>query len=155
MCERWLNDFDAFMTDMGSKPGPEYSIERLDNNQGYDPLNCIWATTRVQARNKRNNRWLTFEGRTMVVGDWAKETGHASSVLLYRIDKKLPIEKILEKGSLVSPPQHGTMSMYVSRKCRCEPCRQANREYMAANRHRFVSSSNEYRNRKYAERKNA
>lgn len=154
MCKRWLDDFDAFMDDMGSKPGPEYSIERLDNDQGYDPFNCIWATVRVQARNRRNNRWLTFEGRTMVVEDWAKETGHAASVLLYRIEKGFSIDEILEKGSLVNAPQHGTMSMYVSRKCRCEPCRQANRNYMAANRHRFASASNEYRNRKYAERKN-
>lgn len=154
MCERWLNDFDAFMTDIGPKPGPEYSIERLDNNQGYDPFNCIWATVRVQARNKRSTIMLTFRGETKTAADWADELGIERTTVYGRIDRKLPVAEILSLGTLVKQPEHGTISMYVSRKCRCNPCREANSKYMLENRHRFPSMTNEYRNRKYAERKN-
>ncbi|MBC8146653.1 MAG: hypothetical protein H8E98_01570 [Bacteroidetes bacterium] len=54
---RWLGEdgFQNFYEDMGSKPGPEYSIERVDNNKGYNPVNCKWATIKDQNRNTRAN----------------------------------------------------------------------------------------------------
>jgi hypothetical protein len=54
VCDRWLNSFINFYKDMGSKPGPEYSIDRYPNNDGnYEPSNCRWATSTEQNRNKR------------------------------------------------------------------------------------------------------
>lgn len=52
VCERW-RDFADFLSDMGSKPGPGHSIERIDNNVGYTPENCRWATATDQQRHKR------------------------------------------------------------------------------------------------------
>jgi hypothetical protein len=53
VCDRWLASFENFLEDMGAKPDPSYSLERLDTNGNYDPSNCIWATKATQAQNRR------------------------------------------------------------------------------------------------------
>jgi len=52
VCDRWLNSFDNFLEDMGPKPGPEYSIDRINNSGNYEPSNCRWATRSEQQLNK-------------------------------------------------------------------------------------------------------
>jgi hypothetical protein len=52
VCERWL-DYPAFLADMGRKPTPSHSIERVDNQGNYEPSNCVWATKSQQSRNRR------------------------------------------------------------------------------------------------------
>lgn len=53
VCVRWMDSFQNFLKDMGRKPGPKFTIERNNNNLGYSPDNCKWATSAEQNQNKR------------------------------------------------------------------------------------------------------
>lgn len=94
ICPEWA-DFLVFLNDVGKRPGVGYTLERRDNNGNYGPDNCYWATRAEQARNKRNNVWLTFRGRTMVITDWASETGIGDGTLRWRYRRGWTDERIL------------------------------------------------------------
>lgn len=52
VCDRWMK-FGNFLSDMGPKPGPVFSLDRIDNNGNYEPKNCRWADKLTQYRNRR------------------------------------------------------------------------------------------------------
>jgi hypothetical protein len=83
ICPSWRASFQAFYADMGARPSPLHSIERVDNNGPYSPENCVWGTRNQQNRNRRSCIALTIGGRTQLVVDWARERG-MSPFLIYR-----------------------------------------------------------------------
>ena len=91
VCERW-DSFERFLADMGPRPAG-HSIDRIDNEQGYSPANCRWATTKQQNRNRRDNRWITFRGERRLRADVAEELGVLSNVLQGRIRLGWPEER--------------------------------------------------------------
>lgn len=67
----WLQ-FENFLKDMGHPPSPDLSLERIDNNRGYYPDNCEWATRMKQMSNTRHNRYLTIGNETYHISEWAR-----------------------------------------------------------------------------------
>jgi predicted nucleic acid-binding Zn ribbon protein len=75
VCDRWRNDFWAFVKDMGPKPTPEHSLDRIDNNGDYTPENCRWATRSEQQRNTRMTRIVALDDEAMSVSDLSEKYG--------------------------------------------------------------------------------
>ena len=94
MDERWANSFQAFYADMGPKE-PGTTLERIDNDEGYFPGNCRWATMSEQCNNRRSNRLITFRGETMNIKQWANRSGVNRKTLLSRILRGWPAERAL------------------------------------------------------------
>lgn len=73
VCERWINSFENFLSDMGNRPSAKHSLDRFPNKDGnYAPDNCRWATIGEQNRNKRNNVWINYNGSEIILKDFAR-----------------------------------------------------------------------------------
>lgn len=78
--------FEAFDAELGPRPpGKGWSVDRIDNNRGYFPSNIRWATQKMQCRNQKTNRHISFNGETHCLSEWAEIIGVRSSVLHLRI----------------------------------------------------------------------
>jgi len=92
VCDRWLNSFDNFLSDMGRRPNIMFSIERISNDKGYSPENCRWATKKEQSANRRSNIKIEYNGESMILSEWAKKINIPYPTLLNRVNKKWTIE---------------------------------------------------------------
>lgn len=86
VCERWHN-FVNFYADMGDRPSPQHSLERIDNDGDYEPSNCKWATKEEQNNNTRNNHLITFNGETKTITRWSREVGISNEAMRRRLEK--------------------------------------------------------------------
>lgn len=117
VCDRWLDNYDAFVEDMGLKPAG-MTLERKDTDGHYGPDNCVWATRIQQSNNRRDNRGAAKIGR---------EIGRSRQSILYRMNHGLDPRA----ANRPDEAAHGTISRYTSakHKCRCGACREAWRLY--------------------------
>ena len=71
ICEEWVNNFDAFVKDMGERPEGT-TLDRIDPKGNYEPSNCRWATWRMQENNKSCGLTsIEYQGETKTIGEWA------------------------------------------------------------------------------------
>jgi hypothetical protein len=81
MCKRWLTSFENFISDMGPRPNRRYSVERINNEKGYSPSNCKWATKKEQCANRRSNIYLTYKGKKIMLSDYSKKIGRSQTAV--------------------------------------------------------------------------
>lgn len=98
IAEEWRHDFKTFHNYVSQLPDfgeGGRSLDRIDNNLGYSPGNVRWATRAEQNRNRRDNRWITYDDRTQCLSDWAKEFGIGHATLRHRIRRGWSAERAL------------------------------------------------------------
>lgn len=104
VCDEWKDSFDTFIKDMGEKP-TGLTLDRIDNDGNYCPLNCRWATPKEQANNRSNNISITFNNETKTVSEWSIALGISHSALMKRLcNWSLEDSLTLTKQSLDSIP---------------------------------------------------
>jgi hypothetical protein len=74
VCKRW-DKFENFFADMGDRPSPNHQLDRMNNDRGYYPSNCVWTTRQHQSLNRRSTKWLKIGDVELPVILWAKRTG--------------------------------------------------------------------------------
>lgn len=87
MCDEWKESFEAFYRDMGSRPSPEHSIDRRNNDMGYSKDNCHWATKLEQANNRSSNITYEYRGEVKSLKDWCRYLNLDYNIVRYRIGK--------------------------------------------------------------------
>jgi hypothetical protein len=94
ICDKWMT-FEGFYEDMESGYSDKLSLDRKDNSKGYYKENCRWATKEQQQNNTRWNRYLTYNGTTLSVSQWARQLGIGVNTLATRIRRGWTIERAL------------------------------------------------------------
>jgi hypothetical protein len=95
VCSRWAA-FSAFLDDMGPKPSPKHSLDRVDNDGNYTPSNCRWADRKTQGRNRSDNHLITLGGVALILTDWAEKRGLNRSTVNARLRRGWSPERALE-----------------------------------------------------------
>jgi hypothetical protein len=96
VCERW-NEYENFLADMGRRPSPAHSLDRVNNDGNYEPSNCRWATRKEQTLNRREDwgRVLALGEESMSLTRWAARLGISVPGLIQRIRRWGNVEKAL------------------------------------------------------------
>lgn len=105
VCGRWRESFENFLTDMGLRPSPKHSIDRINNDKDYSKGNCKWSTKAEQSRNRRSTVLLTFENKTLCLNEWAAATGLHRSTLRRRIRKGWSVQQVLTEPLFTHKPK--------------------------------------------------
>lgn len=120
ICERWQRSFEGFLVDVGDRPSPKHSLDRINNDRDYGPGNVRWATRNQQMRNTSANRLVTYRGRRMSLIEACEKAGLPYHVVRGRLRRKwredhalsLPVEKRRSRN----PADPDYLPMYICRR---------------------------------------
>lgn len=94
ICGEWQDNYKNFLDwAMANGYRDDLTIDRIDNNKGYSPDNCRWATPTEQGNNKRTNRYIEYNGQVMTMMEWSRKLGISYNTIKYRANKNQPLEK--------------------------------------------------------------
>lgn len=119
VCDRWRDDYDAFVEDMGIAP-KGMTLDRIDVDDNYTPGNCRWATVKEQANNTRRNLRVTHEGETLTLAQWAERLNISETRLRSRLRIGWSFERAIAPDTYAAP--HGSDRRYQFYGCRCDLC---------------------------------
>lgn len=91
VCKRW-HDYRAFLKDMGRKPTPKHTLDRIDPDGDYCPENCRWATPKEQAMNKKSTTIIEWNGEKDSITGWAKRLDMVVPVIKRNYEMGLPLD---------------------------------------------------------------
>lgn len=97
VCPEWEASFETFLSDVGERPNPRMTLDRIDNEKGYSPGNIRWATKQDQANNMRPNLLVTAFGRTQTLAEWSRETGISQNALHLRLKRGVAHEEAVSQ----------------------------------------------------------
>jgi hypothetical protein len=95
MCAEWRASFQVFYNHIGPRPSPSHSIDRINTNGNYEPGNVRWATKLEQANNRRNNKFIEFNGTALTCPQWAARLGFKRHTIQGRLKDGWSIQKAL------------------------------------------------------------
>jgi hypothetical protein len=119
VCERWINSFVDFLSDMGPRPSNKHSVDRKDPDGDYEPNNCRWATDKEQANNKRNNHYVEYQGERFTLTQLTEKLGKDFKLVHHRLRRGWSLEDALQKPSEKLYEYQGeslTMAQWARRK---------------------------------------
>lgn len=87
VCPEWAASFEAFWTDMGPTYQRGLQIDRIDTNGGYSPENCHWTTSKLNNRNRRDNRFLETPWGQITMAEAAERSGLTSVTICQRLSR--------------------------------------------------------------------
>ncbi len=98
VCDEWLNDFQAFFDwSLSHGYSDSLSIDRIDMDGDYSPVNCRWADKYQQANNRSNNHYITYNGETKTMMEWSKVLSVNYSALRRRINAGWDVKTAFER----------------------------------------------------------
>ena len=95
ICNEWADFKKFYLWSVENGYSDKLTLDRIDVNGDYSPQNCRWATSKQQANNRRNNHYMSLNGQTKTVTEWANEYGIVPTTLLSRLRKGIQLEVAL------------------------------------------------------------
>lgn len=92
----WIEDPAAFIAHIGPRPTPKHEVDRIKNGEGYEPGNVRWVTRKVNSRNRRSNRMLSYRGEELTLAEWCERLGLRGDTVTWRIESGMTVEEAFE-----------------------------------------------------------
>lgn len=108
VCDEWATDYSAFREWAVSAGYDELAargvstLDRIDVNGNYEPVNCRWVNSKTQCNNKRNNVSITYDGKTMTATEWSRYLGFSRNLVWKRLNAGWSVERALTKKPRVT-----------------------------------------------------